>query len=222
MRIRADLHLHTCYSRDSVNSPETIIRRARERRIDVVAVTDHNTTDGWAEMTRVAQRMGFPIILGEEVRIWENGLPIGELVCLFLKEPVQPGSLEDVVRQIRDQNALATVAHPYSFRRFAFRRLELVEQYPDLLIEARNGRTYSAEANRRALELASRLRRGITAGSDAHAPGEVGSVWVEVDARDVESLKLALSNGAARPGGEPSSPLYTLVSGVLGRAGVRL
>ncbi len=188
----------------------------------MVAVTDHNRTDGWEEARAVSRRTGFPIILGEEVRVWEDGRPVGELICLFLKERVEPGSLEDVMRQVREQGGIAAVAHPYSLRRFAFRRLDLVPRYPDLLIEARNGRTYSLDANRKAEQLATELGRGVTAGSDAHVPAEIGSVWVEVEASDLESLREGLVNGASRPAGSPSSPFFMLLSSVLGRAGAKL
>ncbi|HEY5638903.1 MAG TPA: PHP domain-containing protein, partial [Dehalococcoidia bacterium] len=44
--IRADLHNHSYYSPDSVASPEQLLRRAKARGIDVLAVTDHDTTRG--------------------------------------------------------------------------------------------------------------------------------------------------------------------------------
>jgi predicted metal-dependent phosphoesterase TrpH len=222
MVIRADLHVHSCYSPDAVSRPETILRKARERGLDLVAITDHHCTEGWEEALTASRRLDLPVIPGEEVRIREGGIPVGELVCLFLKERIEPGSLAEVMRQVREQRAIAAVAHPFSLHRFAFRRIDLLALYPDLLIEVRNGRTYSPRANRRALLLAQGLGRGMTAGSDAHLPFEVGCVWLEVEASDWSSLREALCGGKARPCGAPSSPLHSLFSGVLGRAGFRI
>ncbi|MDZ7374478.1 MAG: PHP domain-containing protein [candidate division KSB1 bacterium] len=222
VNLRVDLHVHSCYSPDAISKPETIVRVAKRRGIDVVAITDHNRVDAWEEMRVASRRWDISVVLGEEVRVWESGLPVGELVCLFLREPIKPGSLADVMRQVREQGALAAVAHPFSFRRFAFRRLDLLDGYKDLLIEVRNGRTYSSRANRKALELALRSARGITAGSDAHLPAEIGSVWLEVEASDVASLRQALMEGRGRMAGNPSHPAYSLFSGVLGRLGFRM
>jgi len=43
--MRADLHLHTTAS-DGSRSPEEIVRKASELGLDVIAITDHDTTEG--------------------------------------------------------------------------------------------------------------------------------------------------------------------------------
>lgn len=53
MILRADLHLHTTAS-DGQLAPSDVIRRARDRRLEAVAITDHDTTAGIAEAQAAA------------------------------------------------------------------------------------------------------------------------------------------------------------------------
>ena len=220
--MRLDLHLHSCFSRDATSTPLSIVRWARHRGLDGVALTDHDTTEGWADVRKAARQAGLLFIPGQEVRVTWQGEPIGDVVCLFLKAPIAGTELDAVVEQVRDQHALASVAHPFAFGRWAFKNLKLLEYFPDLLIEARNGRTYSREGNEKAEALARKLGRAVTAGSDAHVPWEIGAVWVDVKARDLVEARRLLREGSAVVRGHPSSPVHVLYSGALGRLGVRL
>ncbi|HVU09710.1 MAG TPA: PHP domain-containing protein [Phototrophicaceae bacterium] len=58
--MRADLHLHTNAS-DGQYSPAELVELARQ--FDVIAITDHDTTDGIKEAQRTAQHYGAPIII---------------------------------------------------------------------------------------------------------------------------------------------------------------
>ncbi len=97
--IRADLHNHSYYSPDSIASPEQLLRRAKARRIDVLAVTDHDTTRGGLVAQELAAK-SFPelrVIVGEEVRTRD-----GEILGLFLSEEVPRGlSAEETVARIK-------------------------------------------------------------------------------------------------------------------------
>ncbi len=220
--VRLDLHLHSCFSHDAMNSPQSIVRWAQRKGLDGVALTDHNTADGWNALRSVAREVGLLFIPGQEVRVTWRGEPIGDVVCLFLRAPIAGTELDAVVEQVREQNALVSVAHPFASRRWAFKNLKLLEYFPELLIEVRNGRTYSRAGNERAEMLARTLNRGVTAGSDAHVPWEIGSVWVDVKATDLDEAQQLLQAGKAVVRGHPASPVHILYSGVLGRLGVKL
>lgn len=58
--MRADLHLHTNAS-DGQYSPAELVELAR--KFDVIAITDHDTTDGVAEAQQTAARYGAPIVI---------------------------------------------------------------------------------------------------------------------------------------------------------------
>ena len=58
--MRVDLHLHTNAS-DGQYSPAELVELAR--KFDVIAITDHDTTDGIAEAQRTAKGYGSPLVI---------------------------------------------------------------------------------------------------------------------------------------------------------------
>jgi predicted metal-dependent phosphoesterase TrpH len=63
--MRIDLHTHSTAS-DGTDAPADLVRTAAAAGLDVVAVTDHDTTGGWAEAF-AARPPGLTIVPGVEV-----------------------------------------------------------------------------------------------------------------------------------------------------------
>ena len=196
MKIRADLHSHSNYSRDSVLSPEAYVRCYIRRGIDCAAVTDHNEIEGAFYIRELVKRMDAPlkIIVGEEVKTAE-----GEIIGLFLKELVPRGmSPEDTVRAIHDQGGLATVPHPFdTFRRSVLTPSALKRVAPAVeAIEGYNCRNILERHDAAAREAARENAKPITVGSDSHSPWEVGGVSIEIeDFTTPAEFLAALPNG---------------------------
>jgi PHP family Zn ribbon phosphoesterase len=73
---RVDLHLHTIASADYISKDARyldILRKAEQRGLDIIAFTDHNTVNGYAEMTRELEQLAYLEELGraqaEELRV---------------------------------------------------------------------------------------------------------------------------------------------------------
>ncbi|WP_114193718.1 RNase RNM [Edaphovirga cremea] len=69
-----DLHSHTTAS-DGYLTPEQLVLRAVEMRVGVLAITDHDTTDGLAAAARAIELQQLPLILIDGVEIstlWEH------------------------------------------------------------------------------------------------------------------------------------------------------
>ena len=64
--MRIDLHTHSSRS-DGTTTPAELVRHARDVGMDVVALTDHDTTEGWDEARDVALRTGITLVRGIEV-----------------------------------------------------------------------------------------------------------------------------------------------------------
>ncbi len=64
--MRADLHTHTTAS-DGTLSPRQLVQEAKEVGLAVLAVTDHDTTDGIPEAADEAGRCGIELIPGVEL-----------------------------------------------------------------------------------------------------------------------------------------------------------
>ena len=63
-----DLHSHTIYS-DGTLTPAGLIERARQQGVDVLALTDHDTTDGLQEAAAAAASRGLTLIDGVEISV---------------------------------------------------------------------------------------------------------------------------------------------------------
>jgi 3',5'-nucleoside bisphosphate phosphatase len=70
-----DLHAHTTAS-DGVLSPEKLVELAAERRIEVLAVTDHDTVDAIAPSSVRASALGVTIVPGVELSTTECGVEV--------------------------------------------------------------------------------------------------------------------------------------------------
>ena len=190
--LKADLHMHTRYSEDSLSPPEKIVQHCIKRGINCLAVTDHNTITGALEVKRLAP---FKVIIGEEIFTTQ-----GEIIGLFLKQEIPRRlSPEETVTRIKAQGGLVCIPHSCDrFRRGStLRRQALDRIMPDIdSIEVFNSRTMLLRDSARALELARRHDLPATAGSDAHIVREVGSTYMEIpEFNDAEQFRQALRQG---------------------------
>jgi predicted metal-dependent phosphoesterase TrpH len=175
--VRVDMHSHTNYSRDSVIAPEVMAERYERAGLHAVCVTDHNTIDGAIRLQRFAS---WTVIVGEEISTSE-----GELIGLFLQRAIQPGlpALE-TIREIHAQGGLAVVPHPFDrLRRFRLDTAVLESVVAEIdIVEAFNSRTLLMSDNERTVSWARSKGLVMGGGSDAHTPGEIGTVYVEMPA----------------------------------------
>ncbi len=81
MLIRTDLHVHSCLSPcgDLHSSPRALVAAARDRNLDIVALTDHNTAENVGVFSRLSLEAGLVAIPGIELATVEEV----HVVCLF-------------------------------------------------------------------------------------------------------------------------------------------
>jgi len=71
-RLRYDLHTHSLHS-DGTLTPEALVAHARACGVDVLALTDHDVTDGLAEAADAARAHGVALVPGVEISVtWMN------------------------------------------------------------------------------------------------------------------------------------------------------
>jgi predicted metal-dependent phosphoesterase TrpH len=63
--VKIDLHAHSNRS-DGTDSPTELIEKARAAGLDVIAITDHDSTEGWKEADKAAKRVGITLVHGIE------------------------------------------------------------------------------------------------------------------------------------------------------------
>lgn len=73
-RLRADLHIHTCLSPcgELTMSPRAVVERARASGLDIIAVTDHNTTENAGAAIEAAAGTGLAVLPGIEMTTAEE------------------------------------------------------------------------------------------------------------------------------------------------------
>jgi hypothetical protein len=73
-KFRADLHTHTVLSPcgDLEMSPVNIVKKAKERGIDILGITDHNSTLHAPLIKELAGREGIMVLMGAEVTTKEE------------------------------------------------------------------------------------------------------------------------------------------------------
>jgi len=65
---KVDYHIHTTAS-DGEATPTQIVKQAKELDYDIIAITDHDNTDGIAEATIAAEAVGIKLIPGIEIAV---------------------------------------------------------------------------------------------------------------------------------------------------------
>jgi len=90
-----DLHTHSRVS-DGTESPSALVRAARAAGLGTVALTDHDSTAGWAEATAAALTAGITLIPGMEFSTRIGYASVHLLAYLF--DPEDAGILAETAR----------------------------------------------------------------------------------------------------------------------------
>jgi hypothetical protein len=93
-------------------TPAQLVEAALNARLDLIAVTDHDTMDSVQETQERGTAAGLTVVAGQEITTrWPAQTHI---LGWFLEKPVKRGmSLDDTVAAIHDQGALAIIPHPF-------------------------------------------------------------------------------------------------------------
>ena len=94
--LKVEMHSHTRFSHDGFITPRTFTRCCRNRHIDCVCITDHETMQG---AITFAQQVPVRIIAGQEIPTEQ-----GDVIGLFLTEEIPSAlSMEEAVCRIKAQ-----------------------------------------------------------------------------------------------------------------------
>lgn len=80
--MRIDLHTHSNRS-DGTDTPTELVEKAKACGLDVVAITDHDSTAGWDEAQATAERVGITLVRGIEISTMLDGVSVHLLAYGF-------------------------------------------------------------------------------------------------------------------------------------------
>lgn len=192
--ICVDLHVHTRFSFDASIGPKFLADALNTHRVvKGVAVTDHNTLEGYFHVRRFAATYADVVIVpGVEV-----STVLGDVIVLGVQEkPAYWSSLESVVDFAHKRNGVLVVPHPYRGGGIG----DAAKKIPSELaaVEVANPDA-TVEENKMAETLAKTRNMPGVGGSDAHHIGQLWKAYTEIDADpNVESILKAIKNGGVK------------------------
>jgi len=188
LRLKIDLHVHTSFS-DGIGAPVDILERAEAKGLDGLAITDHNTLEGYFRAREVGS--GLILVPGYEV-VTDSGH-----ILVYGLEELPPGveSIDyvDLVGWVRGRGGLCVIAHPGIG---SFHLRDWGSCVPDA-VEVLNASYPLKFFVGRGLRLSERLEVPGVGGSDAHSIKVVGDAYTVVE---VQSAALDDVLGAIRAG----------------------
>lgn len=208
--MRLDLHTHTIYS-DGVDTPETVVARAKAVGLDGVAITDHSSIGGWKRAMDAGKSLGIYVVPGNEIAIREKGKTVGEIIALFMQEDIKrkfgPNDIDYLLDRVKDQDALSVIPHPFGDYVRVQKATGIIDKKGLKVdaVEVMNGRC-PADSNAAAFGFAVKKRLSQTAGSDAHRAEEIGHCYTFVETDDIEEFRKGIKRKLSRAIGMQKSP----------------
>jgi predicted metal-dependent phosphoesterase TrpH len=194
--LTADLHIHTSCSKDGESSVAQVLATAAAVGIDVIAITDHDTMDGYQIAREIASEV--LVIPGVEVSTKD-----GHLIALGVTTAPEPGMpVLDTITKVHQAGGVTILPHPFHRYRHGA-ALKCFEAFGAAdAIEVYNSRYVIPHANQRAMRLARKMGKPAVAGSDAHNARFIGYGRTLIDAeKDIGSILHAIRDGKTQPAG---------------------
>lgn len=194
--MKVDLHLHdNKYSTDSHISIEEIVREAKRKGLDGIALTNHENPDVVKEIDQLVEKYDFVIFPGVEYLTKD-----GDIVAFGIdKLPDEQMSAQEFIEYVDRFGGTCTAAHPY---RTNNRGLEdkLYTVKGLTAIEGYNGST-SDYHNGLAVKAGKELGIQVIGSSDAHVVEKVGvyATLLPYKVKNVKELIEALKTNRCKP-----------------------
>ncbi len=203
---KIDFHVHSCFSIDSLTSISSIYNQAKKAGLNGLALTDHNEFRGVAAFNKLLKEKDdkdFLLVPGTELKIDK-----GEILAFFLQEQVKSRTLEEVVDEAKQQDALLCLPHPFdTVRRVVPKINEITTKQLKAIdaIEVFNARNLYQESNQHAKQFALKHIKAMVAGSDSHWWFEIGRTYTEVQGQTLEEVKKEIKKKKTKVYGTPAN-----------------
>jgi len=168
---RYDLQVHTDASPCSRATPEAVVEAALAAGLDGIAITNHDTLEGYAD-ARDHAPAELTVIPGVEVTTTQ-----GHLLALGVHAEPPRADPVTVIEHVHDQGGVAVLSHPFDrLREYYVEDLVDIARRVDA-VEGMNSRCLLDRYNRRAQSFARAHGLPVTGASDAHFPMEIGRAY---------------------------------------------
>lgn len=190
--MRFDLHVHSCYSKDSNAKIDSILESAEKNGLDGIAVCDHDTVEGGIACARRAEELGLEMVVIPGIEVTSSK---GHILVLGVREDIKPHqSPEETIKRARQLGGVVIVPHPFKVTSHG---IGFVDGLDIDAVEVLNSRCLTDSTNKKAKTVAESLNLPQVGGSDSHIPKMVGQAYTEIEApgRTVDSVLSAIREG---------------------------
>ena len=191
-----DTHMHEMtYSKDSFLKLDEMVTIAKEKGLDAICITDHDSMGLKDYAAEYTQKTGFPVFVGIEFFSLQ-----GDIVAFGIDDyPRERIPAQDFIDLVKAQGGVCFAAHPFrNNNRGLEEHLREVKGLDGL--EVLNGST-SPEACLKAAMYAAELGLFTLGSSDCHVPGKVGvcATYFPEEVHTMEEFLKVFKKGELRP-----------------------
>ncbi|MDM8549992.1 PHP domain-containing protein [Desulfobacterales bacterium HSG2] len=189
-----DIHVHTTISSCSQLKIDAILKHAKNRGLDGVCITDHQTMEIRRYLSEGIQGNGLCVLFG-----MEYSTPDGDFLLFGPFEDIPPDlNAVQMFEVVARRGGAAIAAHPFRTKR-PVREYVIREGFCHV-VESFNGRNTDAE-NLRVDSWRQKYVFAESGGSDAHTLEELGRVRTgfAIPVRSRADIVFALRNGLCYP-----------------------
>lgn len=218
--LKLDLHIHSIYSSDSLITPGIVLKYAKLRGLNGLAITDHNTLKAYNILKRKNRNNDLLIIPGMEINT-----NIGEIISLFIETEIKTkdNNFFVLVEKIKENNGLIIIPHPFDILRKNRLKLTLlsdnvIKKYIDG-IEIINSRIIFKRCIEEARVFNNKYHLFETGGSDAHTKNEIGKAYTIIENTSnlsIESVRNSLITHKSMSEGN-LSPAYVHMFSIMNK-----
>jgi predicted metal-dependent phosphoesterase TrpH len=191
MRLKIDLHVHTTGSKDAFIEPVQLPAIVKERGLDGVAITNHDT---FTEVTSSE----VIILPGIEVSTLQ-----GHIIGLGISGAIEKGrTADETIATIQHVGGVAVVPHPFDPISPCVNPIRLKSR-PEAIEVINADALFFGLNTRYAKRIANRLGLPMVAGSDSHIPETIGDAYtvIDTDSKNVGDILNAIRAGSVQPAG---------------------
>jgi len=192
-----DLHIHSNFSNDSIIAPADILRIAKEKGLNGIAITDHDTMRAYSVLKKLNKDKDFEIIPGEEIHT-----NYGHFLGLYLRKEIKSRDLFEAIDEVHNQGGIVVIPHPItiaSIHNFNYSLGKLKGKID--AVEAFNSRNFKRHNDLAQKEI---LKYGYAqvGSSDSHIKSDIGNGYTLFygDLRDAIKNKETIVGGTTKYG----------------------
>lgn len=196
---KAAVHVHSNFSLDSEDSPETVVQFAAKNGFNVLVLTDHDTVAGNLRAIREGRRVGVDVLPGIEVTV---GRFLPHFLGINIESCIKNGQGNDLVaREIKEAGGFSIIAHPGSYPGYSGEILRLIKEGIVDGIERINGRVnYFPKSVEEYLDGQIKRKVAELGGADSHcARAEFLSAWTFFPGKSADDFLKALKDKTTIP-----------------------